>query len=74
MAAFKRRISMRDLRSDANLRRFVLEDAQKTNNTLGTGSYGSVEEVHSYIIYLIVGNIYKCHVFIHVNNVHVDKG
>ena len=36
---------LRVLRDDRNLRRFVVEGATPTGKTLGTGSYGTVEEV-----------------------------
>ena len=44
MMAQRRRRRLRDLRNDQNLAQFMLEGTV-TGKQLGTGSYGSVEEV-----------------------------
>ena len=43
----QQRLRLRSLRTDRNLLRFIVE-GRVTGKQLGTGSYGSVEEVASY--------------------------
>ena len=51
MALFRRAKSSnlgRDFRNNKDLQKFVLTDVTSTGKSLGTGSYGSVEEVLYY--------------------------
>ena len=45
MAERQQRECLRALRNDRHLARFIVE-GRATGSQLGTGSYGSVEEVH----------------------------
>ena len=51
----QQRQRLRALREDRHLARFVIE-GRATGKQLGTGSYGSVEEV--YMGMLLTGNLY----------------
>ena len=65
MMAQRQRRRLRDLRNDQNLAQFVLEGTA-TGKQLGTGSYGSVEEVGNLkiiekIIYKLFYDSYYCY-------------
>ena len=49
MALFRRRDVTQAFRNNRHLQQFMLTDVTPTGKILGTGSYGSVEEVSSYI-------------------------
>ena len=55
MAERRQSQRLQALRNDRNLARFVVE-GRATGNQLGTGSYGSVEEVYMYSIENLIRN------------------